>query len=132
MRSEIVVFDAECLVCSAWVQFLLRADKKKRFYFASIQSATGVKLVMKQGLLVDGLDTMLLIDGPNVYLHTDAIIRVLMRLDGWYRLASLGYVIPGFLRDPAYRWVARNRYRFLGRRESCYLPTDQDKARFLD
>lgn len=132
MRTEIVVFDAECLVCSAWVQFLLRADKKKRFGFASIQSATGVRLVMQQGLAVDGLDTMLLMDGPNVYLHTDAIIRVLVMLGGWYRLALLGYGIPGFLRDPAYRWVARNRYRFLGRRESCYLPTDQDKARFLD
>lgn len=82
MRTEIVVFDAECLVCSAWVQFLLRADKKKRFGFASIQSATGMRLVMQQGLAVDGLDTMLLKDGPNVYLHTDAIIRVLVKLGG--------------------------------------------------
>lgn len=132
MSAEIVVFDAECLVCSAWVQFLLKADKKKRFSFASIQSGTGKALVSRQGLLLDGLDTMLLIEGKSVYLHTEAILRVLVKLGGWYRIAWLVNWIPRFMRDPAYRWVARNRYRVLGRREICYLPSDHDKVRFLD
>lgn len=128
---NIVVFDAECLACSAWVQFLLKADRQQRYHFASIQSAYGQQLVSAQGLPLDQLDTMLYVEPERVTLHTDAIIRVLVGLGGLYKIAIMGLMIPRWFRDPLYRWVARNRYRLLGKREDCYLPTPADQARFL-
>lgn len=128
---NVVVFDAECLACSAWVQFLLKADRAKKYHFASIQSAYGQQLVANEGLPLDRLDTMLYVEPERVTLHTNAIIWVLTGLGGLYALAVVGYLIPKFLRDPAYRWVARNRYRILGKRKSCFMPTAADQERFL-
>jgi predicted DCC family thiol-disulfide oxidoreductase YuxK len=128
----IVVFDAQCLLCSAWVQFLLRHDRRGVFRFASIQGATGRVLLAKEGLPVDGLQTLLLVDGARTWQHTAAILRVLHGL-GWpWRLAWLAAVVPAFLRDPAYRWLARHRYRLFGRSPSCLRPSSEHAARFLD
>jgi predicted DCC family thiol-disulfide oxidoreductase YuxK len=128
----IVVFDAQCLLCNGWVQFLLRHDHQGRFQFASIQGDTGKQLLAKEGLQVDGLQTLLLVDGNRTWQHTAAIFRVLGAL-GWpWRLAWLAWLVPSFLRDPLYRIVARNRYRVFGRAQTCMLPPVDDAGRFLD
>lgn len=128
----IVVFDAQCLLCNGWVQFLLRHDRRGVFRFASIQGTAGRRLLADAGLAVDGLQTLLLVDGPSTWQHTAAIFRVLHGL-GWpWRLAWLGWLVPAFVRDSLYRWVARNRYRVFGRAEICLLPPPQDRFRFLD
>jgi predicted DCC family thiol-disulfide oxidoreductase YuxK len=128
----IVVFDAKCLLCNGWVQFLLRHDRRATFQFASIQGETGRRLLSEQGLEVDGLQTLLLVDGGRAWQHTAAIFRVLGAL-GWpWRLAWVGWLVPSFVRDPLYRLVARNRYRVFGRTEACMLPPRAHKARFLD
>jgi predicted DCC family thiol-disulfide oxidoreductase YuxK len=128
----IVVFDAQCLLCNGWVQFLLRHDRSAIFSFASIQSAVGQRLLADRGLKVDGLETLLLVDGRRTWMHTAAIFRVLHAL-GWpWRLAWLAWLIPAFLRDPLYRLVAKNRYRLFGRAQTCSLPPPDHKARFLD
>lgn len=128
----IIVFDAQCLLCNAWVQFLLRHDRQGRFRFASIQGATGRRLLAEAGLQVDGLQTLLLVDGSLSWQHTAAILRVLHGL-GWpWRLAWVGWVIPAPLRDALYRWVARHRYRLFGRSDTCLLPPVEAAARFLD
>lgn len=128
----IVVFDSQCLICSAWVQFLLRYDKKKKFRFASIQGSTGQALIQHQHLELDTLDTMLLVDGEHVYLHTDAILRVLVALEGCWQLFILVRLIPSVLRDPAYRFIARRRYQLLGMKKSCFIPAPEDRGRFLN
>jgi predicted DCC family thiol-disulfide oxidoreductase YuxK len=128
----IVVFDAQCLLCNGWVQFLLRHDRKGVLRFASIQGAAGQQLLARQGLAVDGLQTLLLVDGQRTWQHTAALFRVLHAL-GWpWRLAWLGWLIPSGVRDPLYRLVARNRYRVFGRTEVCILPPPGHAARFLD
>ena len=128
----IVVFDAKCLLCNGWVQFLLKHDRKGMFQFASIQSATGQELLALAGLRVEGLQTLLLVSGTNTWQHTSAIFRVLNGL-GWpWRAAWVGWLVPAPLRDTLYRWVARNRYWLFGRSEICLLPPPDFKARFLD
>jgi len=128
----IVVFDAQCLLCNGWVQFLLRHDRKGVFRFASIQSEAGQALLAKVGLAVDGLQTLLLIDGERSWQHTGAIFRVLGAL-GWpWRLAWIGWLVPVQLRDPLYRLLARNRYRVFGRLEQCAMPPADYRIRFLD
>lgn len=128
----IVVFDAQCLVCSGWVRFLLRHDRRGVLRFASMQGATGRALLTQAGLRVDGLQTLLLVDGTRSWQHTAAILRVLHAL-GWpWRLAWAAWLVPAPLRDAAYRWLARNRYRFFGRSEQRMLVPPTQAARFLD
>ncbi|MBV7455851.1 thiol-disulfide oxidoreductase DCC family protein [Acidovorax sp. sif1233] len=128
----IVVFDAQCLLCNGWVRFLLRHDRAGRIRFASMQGATGRRLLAGVGLQVDGLQTLLVIEGGRSWQHTAAILRVLHRL-GWpWRLAWLGWLVPAPVRDALYRRVARNRYRIWGRSETCLVPAPGMATRFLD
>ncbi len=130
--SLIVVFDAQCLLCNGWVKFLLRHDQRGVFRFAAIQSRTGQALLQQAGLQVEGLQTLLLVDGPTRWQHTAAILRILHHL-GWpWRAAWLGWLVPAVLRDALYRWVARHRYRVFGRTETCMVPPSDVAARFLD
>ncbi len=118
----IVVFDAKCLLCNAWVQFLLQHDRKQTFKFASIQGEAGRQLLAAEGLDVEGLQTLLLVDNGRAWQHTAAIFRVLSALGGLWRLVWLAWLVPSFIRDPLYRLVARNRYWIFGRADSCLLP----------
>lgn len=128
----IIVFDVQCLLCNGWVRFLLRHDRQEHFRFASMQGRCGQALLNAAGLPTEGLQTLLLVDGERSWQHTAAILRVLHRL-GWpWRLAWLAWPIPAPLRDSAYRWVARHRYRLFGRSEACLLPTERWRHRFLD
>jgi predicted DCC family thiol-disulfide oxidoreductase YuxK len=128
----IVVFDAKCLLCNAWVQFLLRHDHWGIFRFASIQGKSGQELLEQAGLSVDGLQTFLLVDGDRSWQHTAAILRVLHAL-GWpWRAAWIGWLVPAPIRDAVYRWFARNRYWIFGRSEVCLMPPSDYMARFLD
>ena len=128
----IVVFDAQCLLCNGWVQFILRHDRDAVFRFASIQGDAGRRLLSQQHLQVDGLQTLLLVDGSRVWQQTAAIFRVLHGL-GWpWRLAWVAWLLPAPLRDALYRWVARNRYRIFGRSPVCLTPPADHVQRFLD
>lgn len=130
--SQIVVFDAQCLLCNGWVQFLLKHDKRRQFQFAAIQGQLGRTLLTNAGLQVEGLQTLLLVKGDQSWQHTEAILRIVHAL-GWpWRIAGLLRLVPAPLRDRLYRWVARNRYRWFGRSEQCLLPQPGDADRFLD
>lgn len=127
----IVVFDAQCLLCNGWVQFLLRHDHKGRIRFASMQGITGQQLLADAGLSLNGLQTLLVVDDGRSWQHTAAIFRVLHVL-GWpWRLAWAGAIVPTPLRDRLYRWVARNRYRIWGRSQVCMIPSAAVAQRFL-
>jgi predicted DCC family thiol-disulfide oxidoreductase YuxK len=130
--AVIVVFDAHCLLCSRWVKFLLKFDRRGVFRFASIQGEAGQALLADAGLRVDRLETLLLVDGKRSWRHTAAILRILHGL-GWpWRAAWLGGLLPAPVRDAAYRLVARNRYALFGRSATCLTPPADYSKRFLD
>lgn len=138
MRTEphsppVIVFDGICLLCSRWVRFLLKHDRAQRYHFASMQSDSGRALLLAHGLDPDSPLSFLLVEGGRGYTDSDAIARVLRGLDRrpWRWLSRMMLLVPRWLRDPAYRFVARHRYRIFGQSRSCFLPTPEQRARFM-
>lgn len=131
-NSAIIVFDGVCVLCNGWVRFLLRHDRRARYRFAAMQSATGRALLAAHGLNADDPSSLLLIEHGRAWTNTDAIRRILAGLGGAWKIAHVLGLLPRRLRDGLYRTIARNRYRWFGRHEVCFLPTPQQRTRFLD
>jgi len=132
MADRIIVFDGVCVLCSRWVDFVLRRDRHARYKFAAMQTASGRDLLIQHGIDPDDPLSLLLLEGKQGYTDTDAIVRILRSFgSGWKLVASLVAVVPRFIRDPLYRWIARHRYRMFGRRAACRVPTADIADRFL-
>ncbi len=130
-NHPIVLFDAECVLCSANAQFILTHDRKQEFRLASMQGEAGAAMFRAHGMDPKDPDTILLIEGDKVLRDSDAVLGIYTRL-GWpWRIAGLAKLLPRSLRDPVYRWVARNRYRIFGKREACWVPRPEDQDRML-
>lgn len=127
-----IVFDGVCVLCNGWVGFLLRHDRKARYRFAAMQGEHGRALLLAHGLDADDPASFLFIDDGRASTDSAAILQVLSGLGGAWRLSALLRIVPAALRDPLYRLIARNRYRWFGRRPHCLLPAPQDLWRFLD
>jgi len=138
MTHPILLYDGVCGLCNRMNQFVLRHDRAGVFRFASLQSALAGRILARHGRDAADLDTVYAVvnpDQPDEHLlaRSDAVIFVLKQLGGFWGLT--GFVLrfkPRFLRDLGYRVVACNRYRFFGRSETCFLPSSENRGRFLD
>jgi predicted DCC family thiol-disulfide oxidoreductase YuxK len=129
--APVLVFDGVCVLCSRWVHFILRHDRDARIRLAPMQSPAGRELLAKFGLDPDDpLSLLYVIDGRG-YQDSGAILRVLASFGGAWRASVVLRVIPRFVRDPLYRWLARNRYRWFGRTDQCLVPAPDQAGRFL-
>ena len=127
----VIVFDALCLLCSANARFVLRHDRRRHFRLASMQSEAGAALYRRFGIDPADPETLILVEGGRARRDSDAVLAIWSGL-GWpWRAAAIARIVPAALRDPLYRWVARNRYRWFGRRETCWLPGPELADRFL-
>jgi predicted DCC family thiol-disulfide oxidoreductase YuxK len=131
MTHPIVLFDGVCNLCNGSVQFILQRDPAGRFRFASLQSDHGQRLLTERGLDPKALDSVVVIDGDRLYRESDAALRIAGDLKGAWKALTVFRVIPRPLRDWAYRLIARNRYRWFGKSETCWLPTPELRSRFL-
>lgn len=132
-NRPIVVFDGVCLLCNRWVDFLLRHDRAGRYRLAAMQGNHGRRLLLTHGLSADDPSSFLLVQDGRGFTDTEALIRVLAGLGrGWQIVAGVIRVVPRFVRNPTYRWVARHRYRLFGRRPLCRVPDSAYAERFLD
>lgn len=133
LDHPVIVFDGVCVLCSRWVDFILRHDRAGSLRLAAMQGTHGRSLLLAHGLSPDDPASFLLVDDGHGYSDTDAIARVLQHLGGWWRgVATTLRMIPRPLRDPAYRWIARHRYRLFGKRQQCRLPEPEQAWRFID
>lgn len=131
--GPVLVFDGVCVLCSRSVQFVLRHDCEQRYRFATTQSAKGRALLMAHGLNPEQPQSVLLVEDGAACTESSAMLRVLAGFGGgWRVLATLLRLVPRGLRDPVYRWIARRRYRWFGKRNVCYFPQPEDAGRFLD
>jgi predicted DCC family thiol-disulfide oxidoreductase YuxK len=128
---SIIVFDGECIFCSGWVNFVLRHDRQGRYRFITAQSPLGEALYRHYGLDSRNYETNILIEGGIAYLKSEGSLRMAAGLGFPWKLAGILRIIPKIIRDPFYELVARNRYRIAGRRNACFVPTPEHRARFL-
>jgi predicted DCC family thiol-disulfide oxidoreductase YuxK len=131
MENPILLFDGVCNLCSGTVQFIIEHDKKALFRFASLQSEAGQNLLLQHQVPTKNLESVVLIHKNRIFTHSDAPLEIAYLLGGFWRLAYVFKIIPSFFRNGIYNWIARNRYRWFGKEESCWLPTAALRARFL-
>lgn len=127
----ILIFDGNCVLCSGFVNFLLRADKKQRFRFLSAQSPLGNALYRHYGLVSQDYDSNILLENGLVRIKSDGSLRAMELLGFPWSLAFAARIAPRRLRDWLYDYVARNRLKWFGVRNSCYIPDQSEADRFL-
>ena len=128
---RIILFDGVCNFCDASIQRVLLNDKKKLFVMASLQSEVGQSLLHYFDLPSEDFNSFILIDEGNVYSKSSAALKVVGRLAWPWKLCLAAYLFPRFLRDMVYQLIAKNRYRWFGKKESCMLPSPEQRARFI-
>ncbi|ELY90106.1 thiol-disulfide oxidoreductase DCC family protein [Natrinema altunense] len=132
--GPIILFDGVCNLCNGFVQFVLPRDTEGQFRFASLQSDVGTELLAEHDLPTDDLESVVLIEGEDCYVKSDAVIRIARLLGGPYALLGPFRFLPQRLRDWGYDFVAARRYRWFGKKDQCAMPpADVDAgARFLE
>ncbi len=138
LTNSIVLFDGVCNFCNRMVNFAIRNDRKGKLKFAPLQSEAGKELIKKFNVSPTA-DTIVFIekahlaDGQGIaYTYARASIRICKYLDWPAKILYAFIIIPSFISQPFYKWIARNRYKWFGKKEKCMVPTQQVKDRFLD
>lgn len=127
--QAIVVFDAECILCSTNAQLILNHDHQRRFLLASMQGDYGSALYRKYHIDPTNPETLIVVKGDDLLRNSDAVLVIYAGL-GWpWKMVAVFRLLPKFLRDPVYLFIARNRYRIFGKRDTCWLlrPEFQDR-----
>lgn len=132
MVASIVLFDGQCNFCSGWVKFILKRDPKGQFHYASLQSDVARQLLAERGQDQPKLDSILLIEGEQVYSESTAVLRILKGLTGFWKALYALMIVPKPLRDFFYRRFAKHRYQWFGQSESCLYPSRDVRTRFLE
>ncbi|HET8887084.1 MAG TPA: thiol-disulfide oxidoreductase DCC family protein [Salinimicrobium sp.] len=132
-NKKIVLFDGVCNLCDRTVQKIIKHDKKDVFRFASLQSEIGQKLMKERGLDTTELNSIILIEpGVAYYQKSSAALEIAKHLSGGYSLLSYFSFLPEGFRDSVYDYVAKNRYKWYGKKDNCLIPTPELKGKFLD
>jgi predicted DCC family thiol-disulfide oxidoreductase YuxK len=130
-KEKIVLFDGVCNYCNSMINYAIRNDKKGVLKFATLQSEAGKQLKSKYSIPAE-IDSVIFIENGKVFTYSDAAIHI-SRYLRWPAKALYGLIIvPKFIRQPVYKWIARNRYKWFGKREECMIPSPDIKSRFLD
>ena len=127
----ILLFDGHCNLCNAWVKFIVKRDSAGTIRFASLQSGAGRRLLEEHKIDENYIESLVFFEEEKYSVSSSAALRTLSYFDGWERHLIFLSVVPRSLRDLVYRFIAKNRYKWFGRREQCMVPTAELSKRFL-
>lgn len=142
--APLVLFDGKCNLCNGAVQFIIDRERAPNLELAPLQSnvakerltsalgAAGAEAIVNGATGNGDPDTIVFIEDGKAYTHSTAALHIAAHLGAPWRWAVVFFVVPRFIRDVVYRWIARNRYRWFGKTESCRVPTPELRARFID
>ena len=129
---EIVLFDGVCNFCNGTINFVLKRDKKDSFVFTPLQSGPGQEVLKKHNLPLSEFESFILVSEDKVYQRSSAALRIARKLSGGWPLFYVFMILPKPVRDFFYNIIARNRYRWWGKRDECMIPTPELRNKFLD
>ena len=129
--GPIILFDGVCNFCNSAVNFTIKRNSKSNIMFAPMQTEAGQKLLKQYNLPLNDMQSFFFIEEGKAYKQSTAGLRVCRHLRGLWPLCYGLIIVPGFLRDGIYNWIAKNRYKWSGVRQQCMIPTPEVKARFL-
>lgn len=132
-NKKIILFDGVCNLCDASVQFIIKNDKNDVFRFVAIQSELGQKIIKYLGIDTSKTDSIILYEpGIAYYFKAEAALRIAKELRSWHSILYIFIHIPNFIKNGVYDFIAKNRYKWYGKKEACMIPTPELKAKFLD
>lgn len=130
-EPPVILFDGICNLCNGAVQFVIHHDRKAVFKFCALQSETGQKLLKLHSLPTGGFDSFVLIQNGEAYTKSDAALMVAKRLDGPIRWLYGLIIVPPSIRNAVYNFIAKNRYKWFGKQQSCMMPEKSLQQRFI-
>ncbi len=132
VEKKIILFDGVCNLCDSTVQYIIKHDKKDIFRFVALQSELGESILNRIGIDRKHIDSIILYEpGVAYYYKSAAAIEIARELGGVFSLTTVFRILPETLRNSLYDYVARNRYKWYGKKEECMIPTPEMKAKFL-
>jgi predicted DCC family thiol-disulfide oxidoreductase YuxK len=132
-HKKLILFDGVCNLCNDSVLKVIKYDKKNTFLFASLQSETGKKIINQLNIDLSKIDSIILFEpGVSYDIKSTAALKVMQHFGGLWKVTQLGFLFPESLRNRIYDFIAKNRYKWFGKKESCMIPTSELKAKFLD
>jgi predicted DCC family thiol-disulfide oxidoreductase YuxK len=131
-NKKIILFDGVCNLCNSAVQFVIQNDAKDVFRFVALQSDLGQEILQHIGINPKNIDSIILYEpGVAYYYKSSAAIQIAKSLGGFWHLGTIFKIIPTGIRNSLYDYIAKNRYKWYGKKESCMIPTAELKAKFL-
>ena len=129
--DKVILFDGMCVLCSAWSRFILKYDKSYVFKLATVQSIEGREILKWFNMPTDYYETMLYVEGNKEYKKSDAFLKIIGYMPLPWKMLIILRIIPRFIRDWMYDRIALNRYKLFGKYDTCIVPSEKDKKRFL-
>ena len=130
-EHPLILFDGVCNFCNYWVNFAIKRDRKKSLRFTPLQGETANRVLPRYKINPTALRSVIIIDKDRFYTQSSAAIRICKHLDGGWKLLYGLMIIPKFIRDALYNIIARNRYKWFGKKDHCMIPSPGVKERFL-
>jgi predicted DCC family thiol-disulfide oxidoreductase YuxK len=130
--KPVVLFDGVCNYCNGMVNFVIRQDKKKQFLFTPLQSEAGKRILQANNLTGQARDSFIIYDKGKIYQRSTAALKLYNKLPWYWKWTQAFWIVPKFLRDAIYDLIARNRYKWFGKKDECMIPSPEVKERFLD
>jgi len=131
-NGSIVFFDGDCSLCNGWIDFLIKRDLKRKFSYASLQSDVAKQHLKEEFPKFMELNTIIYLRGDQVFDRSSAVLKILQDLGRLYVLVGVFWIFPKFFRDTCYAFVAKNRYKWFGKKNTCRIPTKEERELFLE
>jgi predicted DCC family thiol-disulfide oxidoreductase YuxK len=130
-NNAIILFDGICNFCNSSVNFIIKRDKKNYFLFSSLQSVYSQNFLTKNNFPKNNFDSIILIENNKLYQKSTAALKIAKQLKGLWKLSYVFIIIPPFIRDFFYDSIAKNRYKWFGKKDVCMIPDEKIKRKFL-
>lgn len=132
IEQPVILFDGVCNFCNGGINFVMQQDKQKILRFGTLQSTAAQELLKKYNLSINQFDSFVFIDKNKAYMRSTAALLLMNKLPWYWKWTQVFWIVPLFIRDGIYNFIARNRYKWFGRKDACMIPSAEIRSRFLD